>query len=184
MIQSKLYFEDGPAGGSKIPVGIHSGDILFDGLQINDKYTDIKFVDKKGRTIHHRLFRPSGLYLRDKETVQEAITRETDKNLGILINQTMRRLLGDELVEAVSAATYDEYLAKAAALLESKKGVEVNLKVVPDYKENKYPELPMYDYVELHTGEPTKLAFTPGQLDAISKRVSKKDTSSSMGELV
>lgn len=185
MIQSKLYFEDGPAGGSKIPVGIHTGNVLFDGLQINDKYADIKFVDTKGRTIHHRLFHPSGSYLRDKETVQDAIKRESDKNLSLLINQTMRRLLGDELVSAVTANNYEEYLPKAAALLESKKGALVNLKVVPDYKENKYPELPLYDYVELNTGEETKLAFTPGQLDAIAKRLGKsKDQEPSMGELV
>jgi len=33
MIQAKLYFENElPTGGSKIPVGIHEGDVLFKGL--------------------------------------------------------------------------------------------------------------------------------------------------------
>lgn len=132
MIQAKLFFESSlSGGGSKIPVGIHEGTVMFDQLVTEGTWADIRFSDTSGRTIHKRLFQPAGSNPKNGETPVDARQREEDKNVQQLV-YVMRQLLGDEATASVNAQTYDEFVTKSAMMLNNQHGVKVNLKVVPD----------------------------------------------------
>lgn len=110
---------------------------------------DINFTNKEGRVIHKRLFTPAGANPKTGENIQEAYNREVERNLVSLVH-VMEALLGDDVVETFGAADYKTFVTGAATLLNNLKGTEVNLKVIPDWKEQIYPDLPMRSFVEKH----------------------------------
>jgi hypothetical protein len=95
----------------------------------------------------------------------------------------MTELLSPEIVEAFSAVDYKSFVSSAAALLNQQKGTPVNLKVVPDYKEQKYPDLPKYGtYVEKYKdGVPTNLTFSKKELEAVAAMEGKRAASQNAG---
>lgn len=95
----------------------------------------------------------------------------------------MEAVLGKEVVDSFEATDYKAFIASASAMLNPKKGSKVNLKVVPDRKEAKYPDLPAYGtYVEQHVeGVPTKLKYSKKELEAIETMERNRATSSMSG---
>ncbi len=170
MYQATMFKEESySGGGSKIPVGIHTGNIVFNGLSTDSTWTDINFSEvATGKVIHKRLFVPTGGNPKEGESIQDAYNREVTKNLKHIVH-IMTALLGDEAVASFSAEDYKTFVANAASLLNEQKGTAVNLKVVPDYKEKMYPELPSYgNYVE-KAGGVSRLSFSKKELEAISE---------------
>ena len=187
MYEAKLFAAELAAenkgSGVKIPVGIHSdGSVVFNGITTETTWYDINFSNKSGKTIHKRLFTPTGASPLENETIQDAKTREESRNIGYIV-QLMTELLSPEIVEAFSAVDYKSFVTSAAALLNQQKGTQVNLKVVPDYKEQKYPDLPKYGtYVEKHkVGIPTKLTFSKKELEAVAAMEGKRAASQNVG---
>jgi hypothetical protein len=175
-LQAKLFLNsDNGTGGTKIPVGIHEGTVVFSGLVTDQTWTDILFSEPTtGRAIHKRLFMPTGSKPKDGETIQDAYNREQKRNLG-QITDLMLVFLGPEIVETFEATDYKEFVAKAALLLGAHKNVPVNLKVIPDYKEKMYPELPYSRYVERHNpGSETGLKLSKDDNAAISEMEMKR----------
>lgn len=97
----------------------------------------------------------------------------------------MEAILGKDVVDNFEAVDYKGFIASASAMLNSKKGTKVNLKVVPDRKEQKYPDLPSYGtYVEAHTaGVPTKLKYSKKELEAIETMERNRNSSSTGGAM-
>lgn len=96
----------------------------------------------------------------------------------------MTALLSPEVVENFEAPDYKTFVAGAALLLQGQKGRKINLKVVPDWKEGIYPDLPSYGtYVEKYVaGVPSTLKFSKKEIDAIALMEEKRTTTtSSMG---
>jgi len=185
MIQAKLFLDSGTStGGSKIPVGIHQGTVVFSGLTTDQNWTDILFTEPTtGRTIHKRLFAPTGNRPKEGETVLDAKNREQSNRLGQLSNLLLA-IVGSEVVETFEASDYTEFVAKASALLNQYKNVPVNLKVVPDYKEKMYSDLPDFgSYVEKHeVGSETRLKFSAKETAAISEMEQNIATKLKSGE--
>lgn len=157
-IQTELFFEEKlGGGGTKIPVGIHTG-VKFEGIEKDQKWFDIKYSNADGRTIHKRLFCEANP--KDGETLETAITRRNTNNIRHVV-KLLRIFLGDEVAITVTAPDHDAYILYAAALLAPFKGQLVNLKVTLD-RDGKYPELGYSsDYVERHIpGVATTLKFT------------------------
>lgn len=171
MLQAKLFHDDPQTGGGgiKVPVGIHEGTVVFSGLSTDVSWTDINFTSNDGRVIHKRLFLPTGSRLLEGETIQDALDREVKQNLQHLV-QVMTALLGKEVVDNFEAADYRSFVAQASAQLNPLKNTAVNLKVVPDYKEQKYPDLPRYGtYLEKHQpGVATSLKYSTKELEAVA----------------
>jgi len=92
--------------------------------------------------------------------------------------------VGSEVVETFEASDYTEFVAKASALLNQYKNVPVNLKVVPDYKEKMYSDLPDFgSYVEKHeVGSETRLKFSAKETAAISEMEQNIATKLKSGE--
>jgi hypothetical protein len=189
MYEAKLFAAelaaDNKGSGVKIPVGIHSdGSVVFNGITTETTWYDINFSNKSGRTLHKRLFTPTGASPLGNETIQDAKTREESRNISYIV-QLMTELLSPEIVEAFSAVDYKSFVTSAAALLNQQKGTQVNLKVVPDYKEQKYPDTMSSKYgtyVEKHkVGIPTKLAFTQKELEAVAAMEGKRAASQNVG---
>lgn len=185
MIQASMFFtKELPSGGSKIPVGIHTGNVSFSGITFEDGYYDINFTSDSGQTIHRRLFKPTGNKPKEGETVTEAMLREEGRNITSLAD-LLKVLLGEETAAQVSAPDYNSFMAKAMLILNNSKGIKVNLKVVPDYRENKYPELPAYRYVErFEEGKGTELAFTKKETEAIEKMHAARQSRDNSGDEV
>lgn len=82
----------------------------------------------------------------------------------------MVAVLDPAVVDAFEAGDYKSFVAGASLLLNDKKGTKVNLKVIPDRKEQKYPDVPSYGtYVERHIpGGVSSLKFSKKELEAIS----------------
>jgi hypothetical protein len=127
---------------------------------------------------------PTGGNPREGETIQEAYDREVKVNLEAIV-KLMVALLGKETASNFGAADYKEFVSKASALLQGVKGVKVNLKVVPDYKEKTYPDLPRYGtYVELHEeGRETSLKYSEKELTAISEMEQKRASERGEGSM-
>lgn len=162
MIQAKLFKPEvgERTGGVKIPVGIHKGTVKFEGVTQESGWADIKFSNNNGQVIHKRLFEPTGNKPLENESPQAALDREIDRNARTLVH-VMEALLGNEVVENYFAPDYKSFLTGAAMLLNAKKGVAVNLKVVPDWREKTYPDLPRKGFVELYVeGQEPTLAYT------------------------
>lgn len=108
--------------------------------------------------------------------------REISRNLGHVV-QVMEAVLGKEIVDTFEASDYKGFLASASAMLNPKKGFKINLKVIPDRKEQKYPDLPAYGtYVEQHVeGVPTKLKYSKKELEAIEVMEKNRSASSTSG---
>lgn len=181
MLQAKLFVDEGgSSGGVKIPVGIHSG-AEFLGITTETTWSDINY-GYEGRSIHKRLFKPTGGRPKEGETIQQALDRETARNLGQLV-QVMEVFLGKDVVDNFEATDYNSFIASASVMLNAKKGTKVHLKVVPDWKEQKYPDLPTYGtYVEILTeGKPTTLEFSKDELKAIGVMELNRTSASSGG---
>jgi hypothetical protein len=103
------------------------------------------------------------------ESISDAKSREESRNIGHIV-QVMMAVLDPTVIEAFEAADYKSFVTGASLLLNSQKGTKVNLKVVPDRKEQKYPDVPSYGtYVERHVvGIPTSLKFSKKENEAIS----------------
>lgn len=186
-LQARMFISDdsGQGGGSKIPVGIHQGTVVFNGLTTDTGWTDINFaMTTNGKVLHKRLFEPTGSSPMDGETIQEAYDREVKRNLRHIAD-LIGALLGNEVLSTFEAPTYKEFVAKAQALLQGVKGVAVNLKVVPDGKEGKYPDVPRYGlYVERYTpGSETRLKFSNKEIEAIQLMEQKRAVKSGDGSL-
>lgn len=161
-------------GGIKVPVGIHEG-VTFSGIVKEKTWYDILFHNADGRSIYKRLFEPTGSNPKEGETVLEAQQREQERNARIL-TEVMYAVLDKELVDAFSAQSYAAFVDGAVFYLTPKKGTLVNLKVIPDYKEKKYPELPLRDFVEKHVaGEPSKLKMSKKEQADIEKMMQKRE---------
>lgn len=93
----------------------------------------------------------------------------------------MTALLAPEVVEQFEATDYKSFIAGAALLLNGQKGVKINLKVVPDWKEGIYPDLPSYGtYVERYVaGVPATLKFSKKEAEAIAQMEDKRTTTAS-----
>lgn len=91
--------------------------------------------------------------------------------------------LGKDVVDNFEATDYNSFIASASVMLNAKKGTKVHLKVVPDWKEQKYPDLPTYGtYVEILTeGKPTTLEFSKDELKAIGVMELNRTSASSGG---
>ena len=131
MLQASL-FKDAPmqsTGGTKIPVGVHNGGVFFQGLNNEAGWTDINFSNNDGRSIHKRLFTPTGSFPKNGENIQEAYNREVDRNLKSLVH-VMEALLGAEVIETFGAADYKGFISAATLLLTPLKGTEDRKSVV------------------------------------------------------
>lgn len=125
-------------------------------------------MDTGGRSIHKRLFVPTGSFQLEGETIQQAYDRERDRNLAQVV-KLLREFIG-EAVGELQAEDYKSFMSKAIVALAPYKGQKVNLKVVPDNKEKRYPDLPYRDYVEKHVpGTPSKLWLSKKELEDIEK---------------
>lgn len=175
MYQAKL-FQDEPqtsGGGTKIKIGIHAdGDVTFGGVLQETGWSDILFL-KGDRSIHKRLFTPSGASPKEGEGIKDALLREEERNLRAIV-EVMRALLEPELVENFQAPDYRGFLLSSFTLLNSKKGMPVNLKVVPDWREAKYPDLPLSRFVEKHIpGKACGLFYTKTEIERFEKNQDK-----------
>jgi hypothetical protein len=171
---SAKEFNKPAGGGIKIPVGVHEG-VTFSGVTKEKTWYDISFHNSDGRSIYKRLFEPSGSNPKEGETVTEAIQREQERNARIL-TEVMYAVLDKEIVDNFSAPTYQAFVDGAVFYLNPKKGASVNLKVIPDYKEKKYPELPLRNFVEAHvTGQAPSLKMSKKELDDVEKMMKKRE---------
>lgn len=170
-------FNKPQGGGVKVPVGIHEG-ITFSGVTKEPTWVDVSFHNSDGRSIYKRLFNPTGSAPKEGETVTEALQREQERNARVL-TEVMYAVVDAEVVDNFSAPTYQAFVDGALFYLQQKKGALVNLKVVPDYKEKKYPELPLSRFVEKHVpGEATTLAFSKAQQSDVEKMMARRDSES------
>lgn len=88
----------------------------------------------------------------------------------------MEALLGLDVVETFGAPDYKGFMTGASTLLNPLKGLEVNLKVVPDWKEGIYPDLPMTKFVEKYQeGTPTNLRFYKKEEEAVAAMEAKRN---------
>lgn len=116
---------------------------------------------------------PTGGNPKEGETIEQAYQREVAKNLRHVVH-VMSALLGDEAIAQFSADDYKTFIANASQLLNEVKGTAINLKVIPDYKEAMYPEIPPYGrYVEKAGGDLT-LSFSKKELEAVEKMVANR----------
>jgi len=187
MYQAKMFAAelaaDNQGGGIKIPVGIHQdGSTIFNGITSESTWNDINFANQGGRSIHKRLFVPTGSAPKEGETIAEAKIREESRNISHVV-QLMTALLSPEVVEQFEASDYKSFVAGAALLLQGQKGTKINLKVVPDWKEGIYPDIPSYGtYVERYVaGVPSTLRFSKKESEAIAQMEDKRTTTSSTG---
>lgn len=191
---AKTYVEEPRGGGSKIPVGIHS-DVSFEGLKKDTGWWDLVFSNSTGRSIHKRLFNPDASKTREvfvegqdekvKETPAQALERQQAANFKHVVY--VMRIVTPEAVEKFTADTYDAFMAKASKLFETIKGIKVHLKVLPDYKDLKYPEISSYTgYLELNTGGPTTLEFSKKESISVGEMLAKRenDKGSSLSDTV
>lgn len=89
----------------------------------------------------------------------------------------MEALLGAEVVETFGAADYKGFIAAATLLLTPLKGTEVNLKVVPDWKEGIYPDLPMTRFVEKYqAGVTPQIRFSKKEEETVDAMIAKRNT--------
>lgn len=138
-------------------------------------------MDTEGRSIHKRLFVPNGAFQLEGETIQQAYDRERDRNLAQVV-KLLREFVG-EAVGELQAEDYRSFMSKAIVMLAPYKGQKVNLKVVPDNKEKRYPDLPNREYVEKHVpGTPSKLWLSKREVEEIQK-MSSASTASSGSEM-
>lgn len=178
MYSAKSFIETPKAGGVKIPVGIHSG-VSFSGIIKEPKWFDIQFSNDEGRSIYKRVFAPTGSRQRDGESIQDSILRE-EENCMKALTEVMVAVLDKEVVENFTAPTFSAFVEGATYLLNMTKGVKVNIKVVPDYKEKIFPELPYSRFVEKHVvGEEPKLKFSKKDLEDIETMVENREKENS-----
>lgn len=174
MIQAKFYYQDVlPNSGAKLDIAIHSG-VDFLGLVKDTDFYDLKF-GKNGQQIHKRLFRPSAMP-KDGESEAEALTRSIDTNLRHVVKMLLL-VKGDEFLATFEAADYDDFMSKASAALNEHKGFKVNLKVIPDNKSQKYPELGYFpNYVEAFVeGQEPTLKYSKSEEEKIQSYLANKE---------
>ena len=185
MIQIKMLLEEMKGSGGVLSFGVHEG-IEFLGLErdFTGEFADLKFGNMEG-TIHKRLFKPSGKFLREGETVDSAVKREERENLNH-VARMLQICLGDKADE-VQAETYDACIETASLLLSPFKGTKVNLRVSPKPGKTAgvlYADLGNYpmSYVEIHTpGKPSTLKLSKAHQELL---VEKKEDGADLGDLV
>ncbi len=180
---SIIFKEDLSSGGHKIPVGIHANCTL-ESVEKGETFYDINFKDSEGHTHNKRLWQPKGAFPRkDKdgniiETPQDALAREERENMRHFI-KLLYIFLGEDGLATVSGNSYNEFMEKAAALLNQKANTKkLNLKLIYD-STGVYSEFPktlgfgsdyMEEYVE---GQEPTLTFSKWELE---NRVEQKAT--------
>lgn len=88
----------------------------------------------------------------------------------------MEALLGSEVVETFGAADYKGFISAATLLLTPLKGTEVNLKVVPDWKEGIFPDLPMTRFVEkFQSGVTPQIRFSKKEEESVEAMLAKRN---------
>ncbi len=173
MYSAKEFRNTPSSGGVKIPVGIHTN-ITFNGIVKEPKWFDINFGNDEGRSIHKRVFAPTGSRQKENETIQDSIIREEENGIKTLV-EVMDAVLGAEVADNFTAPTYAAFVEGAIFLLNQAKGAKVNLKVVPDYKEKMFPELPFSRFVEKPVeGGVSKLKLSKKELEDIQTMVENR----------
>jgi hypothetical protein len=169
MFKASEFEALGNSGGTKISVGIYNGGVFFQGISQESGWIDINFSSSQGKVLHKRLFTPTGSSPLVGESLTDALLREQKRNLGVLVH-VMSALLPKEVVDSFEAPTYDAFVKQASSLLGAQRGAEINLKVVPDNKEGKYPDIPSYPgFMEKHiSGVQTSLKYSKKELERIA----------------
>lgn len=176
---SIIFTEDLSSSGSKIPVGIHSNCSLVS-VEKGETFYDVNFKDSEGRVNNKRLWQPKGTYPATNkdgkitETTAEALAREERENMRLIV-KLLHIFLGEEGLATVSGSTYDEFMAKGAAILNQKaSSKKLNLKLIYD-SVGAYSTFGKFvDYVEEYVeGQAPTLSYTPWELQ---NRVEKKET--------
>ena len=176
--QASLIFNDTlKVNGSKMGVGIHE-ECSVTSITVEDRYFDINFSNKAGEVHNKRLWAPNGNYPRtDKvtnvtETKQQAIEREEASNLSHIV-KLLHIFLGEEGVAKFPALEYDDFVEKAASVLNPKfASKKVNLKLIYD-GDGSYSTFGNFpDYIEEWTGSPATLKYSKWELE---NRLQKKE---------
>lgn len=174
---SIIFTEDLSSSGSKIPMGIHTNCSL-ESVEKGETFYDVNFKDSENRVHNKRLWQPKGLYPRkDKdgaitETAAEALAREERENMRLIV-KLLHIFLGEEGL-TVGASSYEEFMAKAAAILNQKaSSKKLNLKLIYD-SAGVYSTFGNFvDYVEEYVeGQEPTLHFTPWEL---ANRMERKE---------
>lgn len=175
---SIIFKEDLSYTGGKIPVGIHT-DCSLESIEKGETYWDINFKDSEGRSHNKRLWQPKGTYPRkDKdgvviETVEEALAREERENMRHVV-ALLHIFIGEDALATVGANSYDEFMTKAAGILNQKAATKkLNLKLIYD-SNGAYSEFGKIkpDYVEEYIeGQAPTLQYTKWELE---NRVERK----------
>lgn len=148
--------------GSRIPVGIHEN-CTVKSITVGERYIDFNY-EKDGATNNKRVWFTTAdkVWTRDGESKEAAFERSKREDLAHVTKHLHIFLTEDEFGD-FEAKTYEEYINKAAAILEDKLDrKKVNLKLCYD-KEGMYSEFGRFpDYIEEYKEEqkPT-LYFTP-----------------------
>jgi hypothetical protein len=162
-----MFFENLKGSVQKIPVGIHT--VKFAGITFNGSYVDINFEDNEGRRLHKRLFDPFNVDSVSVGSVQEKIDENVKRNLTLLVT-ILRTVASDDVARGLDFPSYDEFIKGVSTILDEYRGTLVNIKVVPDWRERRYPELAKYGFIEKYQEgvEPT-LKFSEKQVQEIAE---------------
>ena len=178
MYQAQLFNEEAAkSGGSKLQPGIHTNVGLI-GVEQGEDYYDVLF-EKEGLRANVRLWEPKGNFPNQGETEEQAKERERRANIDYLVH-IMNLVIGLEASNKVQAATYEEFMRKAATLVNSKASQKrFNIKISKDKKG--YGKMSSYrSNIELYTpGQEPGIKLTAKELAALSAEESpaeKKDT--------
>lgn len=110
--------------------GIYDGDFSFIGATIDGERIKLKFFSSSYGNIYKTLFAPDGKYPYDGESVEQAKTRERNKNIRALVD-VCRAVISDpkEYIN-ISAETYEDFIAKIVDVLNKHVDVPVKLSLV------------------------------------------------------
>lgn len=152
-------------GGSRIPVGIHEN-CKVSSVEVGERWIDFNY-EKDGATNNKRVWfsTPDKVWTRDGESKEQAFERSKKEDLAH-VTKHLHIFLTEEEFENFEAKTYEEFMNKAAAILEDKLDrTTVNLKLIYD-KEGMYSEFGRYpDYIEEYVeGEKPTLYYTKYEL--------------------
>lgn len=175
--QANIIFQEDLTRSARIPFGIHTNCKLVS-VESGDGYFDINFEDSEANTHNKRLWQPKGSYPRtDKdgntETTAEAMLREERENMRHVV-RLLHIFIGEDALAKVSGKSYEEFMSKAAGILNQKAETKrLNLKLIYDGL-GVYSTFGSYpDYVEEYKeGEEPTIKYTPWEL---TNRTTKKE---------
>lgn len=135
-------------GGSRLPVGIHTA-VRVTKSEVGDNYIDFHY-EKDGATQHKRVWFPSEdkVWTRDGESKADALERSKREALAH-VTKHLHIFLTEEEFATFEANSFEEYVNKAAVVLEDKLDRHlVNLKLIYD-SDGQYSDFGRYpDYIE------------------------------------